>query len=210
MRSINKVLNALPATLEPNSIYYVRAGTGHRTYVTTAAGIPIAQNQTNVIEKSNRWTLRADGLWTGQGINRGLDETNQTTTYGGGATPTPRWNMIGPLLLPTMRITRFQFSGTVNNTQVQNLDWVLGFQYGSWGNSWDTNAETTFEVIDSGTQGTNAGDQFRSSTLTTLDYVVPQQGYLGVFYRGNGTLTTNRFARLTTRIEYELNPLILD
>lgn len=206
--SQNKIINALPAVLEPNSFYHVRSGTGYRTYLTTSGGVAIPQNTNGVFEYNKRWNLHDGDVWVGPSTTRGFGEVTLNTTYGSGAAPDVRWNMIGPLMRPGMRLTRFMFSGTVNNSQVEGIDWFMRYQYGDFAGTWDSVGETTAQIVSFGTVATPGTDQF-TTPEHTLDYVVPAQGYLGLFMRATGTLTQDRLARIAIRIEYESDPNIL-
>lgn len=60
MNNIHKVVNSLPANLEPNSTYLVRNGVGFDVYVTTVAGVPIRQNDKWVLSYGARVILLTD------------------------------------------------------------------------------------------------------------------------------------------------------
>lgn len=201
---IRKVVNQLPATLEPNTLYAVRSGTGFRLVCTNNTGsVGYVHNQIVEVTWANRWTMYQNGNWTSFGVNRGHREQNQTTQAGGAADPTINHQIIGPVVRLGQRLINFQFSGTVNNGQVTGVEYVLYHQYGPFG-SWNSAASTTRVELARGTIGNNGtGQQFRSAVID-LDYTVGNQGYVVMYARrGGGVLTANRFARLSCRIVTE-------
>ena len=73
--STHKVVNALPASLEPDSVYYVRRGTGFDVYVTTLAGVPISQNRDIIFPLSGQWLLDPNEM-NGWGVLGPYDNSN--------------------------------------------------------------------------------------------------------------------------------------
>lgn len=117
MNNIHKVVNSLPANLEPSSTYLVRNGVGFDVYVTTVAGVPIRQNDKWVLSHGGRVILLTDTNITFN-INYGPHtERDWSRNIGGALGVEPGPNEKGITIGRDGKLTNVGLQYRCNNTQ---------------------------------------------------------------------------------------------
>ena len=207
MFSIRQVINNLPATLEPSTVYYVRRGTGVVRFVTDQNGtVAVPPVERSYIDWANRWSLFTNNRWVSFNLNRGHREASCTLNLGTGADPTLSFSQIGAVVKPGMRLTSFDVQGVTNNAQVTGIEYRLYHHYGN-ATPWNSVASTTRDQIVAGSF-TYGGALEHAAHNISLDYVIPEAGYVVMVLRPVGNITATRFARLSCRLDLDLPPVV--
>ena len=201
---IRKIVGALPATLDPDTVYLHRVGSIYHQYVTNNAGIPFEVGQLGVHEWSQRATIFQNNQWSRWSLNRGQGNVNMTNTSGNGATPDVEFRQVGPILRPGQILKDFEFAGTVNSSDVANIEWQLYHQFGPYTpfGSWNSAAVTQRNLLSSGTLATGGANSHFRSPLDEIDYEVVNQGFLLFFVRTNSVITADRFFRYSAKSNF--------
>ena len=143
MNNIHKVINSLPATLEPNSTYLVRNGVGFDVYVTTVAGVPIRQNDKWVLSYGARVILLTDTNITFN-INYGPhSERDWARNIGGPLGMEPGGFEKGMTIARDGKLTNVGLQYRCNNTQEITMDVRLWRQT----KSYNSNADATNTLL---------------------------------------------------------------
>ena len=165
MNNIHKVINSLPATLEPNSTYLVRNGVGFDVYVTTVAGVPIRQNDKWVLSYGARVILLTDTNIT-YNINYGPhSERDWARNIGGPLGMEPGGFEKGKTIGRNGKLTNIGLQYRCNNTQEITTDVRLWRQT----KSYNANADATNTLIWQA-ELTTSDTVPRRLDLTTADF----------------------------------------
>ena len=177
----HKVVAALPATLTPNGIYFVRSGLGYVQYVVDSSGaIARPMNNLTRIDWSGRILLRANERWVGFNTLYGRANQNIQQNYGSGANPTVTETGSGFPLAENTHVRAMRIRGYADNATVDGMRVQLYFAVGA-----------TLTLVDDFTftlNGTSAVD-----LAQTISYVTPSNGVLIPVFVRTGTLNNNRY-----------------
>ena len=169
MNNIHKVINSLPATLEPNSTYLVRNGVGFDVYVTTVAGTPIRQNDKWVLSYGGRVILTTDDNITFN-INYGPhSEREWARNIGGPLGMAPLGFEKGMTIGRDGKLTNVGLQYRCNNTQEITTDVRLWRQTKSFDPDLVPNATVSNTLLWQ-TELTTSDTVPRRLDLTTADF----------------------------------------
>jgi len=218
----HKAVSALPATLEPDSIYYVRTGDGYDQYVTNSAGVAFTANHPKRKYRqsiSGRFYVYTDYRWvTPFDDNYGHAYYQWAESGGTGANPIIEWEHQGLIIPPGTRVTNFKMFGRATSTQF--TDWqirlykVVPSTTGRWeGVGVDNDAEIVSTELHNdlfyapavGTAMTGAINDrhMREVDLSSnTDAEFPDLGELRLYIKPVGTaVTATRYIQSTILIE---------
>jgi len=214
--NIDKVVSALPSTLEPNTMYGVRNGVGFDLYLSDMTG-------TVAHPINNRQEIRGSGRVYGYTNNRWV--TNSDDNYGpayyqfnenaGTAVdPIAEWEHMGDMILPGTRIKSLTIAGKTNNTQFADME-VYGLlrkpdPITRWETGMDNDGEDTVTDLCRGlfrTSGEYLHTGLSNDFLLqkwNFDVVANDVSMLSIYFKPVGVITATRYMRLTYMWELEI------
>lgn len=186
---IEKVVAALPATLEANCIYYVRKGLGVTSYVTDSSGnLAHAHIQAVTIPFFCRANLRTNGSWRGHSQANGPYTENWSNSFGTG--PTVATNRTGFAVKAGDYLREIQFTGVANNNEVNDMQIRVYHNDGS-----------TITLLVDQTMTLNGTTTAVGSVPCNIS--VPAAGNLIIIFKEGAAVSANRLVYLSAAIEIE-------
>ena len=212
LKSNHKVVGALPETLAPNSVYYVRTGLGVDIYTTTATAPVVAHkiNTPSLINRHNRFYLyNADERWvTSSDDNYGTSWFQANESCGTGVDPLIEWEHQGEYLRKGTVIKNLHVAGRVNAiNNISAIELYAFFRRPNPATRWTTGMDADAEdvVVDlwrgdwmSDPRGegphTGALNDFHRRKMD-IGYICPEDGYFSICVKPTktGTVTTTRY-----------------
>ena len=214
--NIAKEVSVLPATLEPNTLYVVRDGTGFQVYMTDLTGnIAHRANNRTEIRNSGRVYAYTNLRWvTNSDDNYGPAYYQFAESGGTGVDPIVEWEHMGDLILPGTRVKSLTLAGKTNNTQFSDME-VYGLvrrpdPITRWETGMNNDAEDTVTDLFRG-NFTNSGEYTHTGASNDFlmqrwefDHTVTDPSMLSLYFKPIGTLTATCYMRLVYIWELEI------
>lgn len=203
-------VNSTPLTFVPtatgnttNLNEYVIDDVGRNWFI-DYTGDAVLLDKPTFFSNSGRAYLYTDNRWvSNSNLNQGSNNENFNQSEGTGTLPTKSWNRIGDLIPKGTYLDELTIMGMCNSTEVQGIRLHVVFRYAdpvsNYDNGIDNVNETAEQIlVNNGnfypfTYTGSVDDIYRS--VRSLNYVTPEDGYLMIYYRPSGTLTTTRYFR---------------
>ena len=151
-----------------------------------------------------RITLYPDNRWISvSDTNFGFDDTNATESAGTGSDPIVEWENMGEPVKKNDYLDKIEIRSRTNNTEVTDVEIAIMFvrpdPISRWDTGFDNDDEIASEQIYRDLWVNNSQGVMSHPTNDTgrrvlsLNYTVPEDGEIRIFYKPIGSVTANRF-----------------
>lgn len=202
--------HALVGLLSNNDLTF-KVGTGFKTAL-------VANNATGQVTFPNtvlparqsygitgRWYMNTNNRWATFSAIYGVAIENYNQNGGTGAEPDVNWAFTGPFVRAGAVIHEVKGMLRSSSTEVTGIDVRVIFQSGNLASgNWDTNGETTQNLLYSGNNLPFTGTSWAAMGWDCGDFTPTQDGVVLVFIRPVGTITTVRYLYGPLSLEYTL------
>ena len=151
-----------------------------------------------------RITLYPDNRWISvSDTNFGFDDTNATESAGTGSDPIVEWENMGEPVKKNDHLDKIEIRSRTNNTEVTDVEIAIMFVRPDPISRWDTGFDNDNEIVSEqiyrdlwvnnsqGVMSHPTNDTGRR--VLSLNYTVPEDGEIRIFYKPIGSVTANRF-----------------
>lgn len=170
----------------------------------------------SLMNNGGRFYCKTDNSWvTESDVNYATGYYQFDEAAGTGSTPTLGWTDQGMLVPPGHRIKSLWVSGRINSTEVTDMNFYLVAKYADSDARWETGADADGEMDhtvmydDSFMTPVRIGTAFTGNLADmhvremVCDFVMPRAGYISIYAKPVGTITTTRWFNVSYTWEIE-------
>lgn len=156
----------------------------------------------NIFTIGGRWYMNADNRWVYFSTAYGAATENYSQNAGTGTEPTYSWAGMGPMVFDGARVTRLRGALRSSNSETTGANIRLVHHTGDFTGTWDSNGETTFNVLYSGSISFTNTDWLKVDI--PLDGAIVGDGFIVMYMQPIGTITALRYVYSSLGVTVEL------